>query len=476
MNITGSQKDRPAEQMVIAKVNGIEITKPEFASVREMEQHRMKMFGGLRSPLDSAHMEGRIISQLVMQKIALSVAQEQGIQVSKKEIAAARNKMIDAQIEERRSLYSNPNEKKKISDADFEIALRNDGLTLRLLRKEMEAELTSEVVKETLMLQKLQDTVGNPGKITDERLVDSFRQIKIASIDFNTIGKPEDQVKHKAEEVLKQLQSGADFAKLAKENSDNPAVKKNGVEAMWVPASSDPGYEGLKAGKISGLIRSLGGYQIVKVEEEKLDLPKDFEEKKKEYKEQLTQQLGNEALMKLMDEATEKAKIEFVDKGLNGYWLVSKAQFTMDPAEREKLINEAVKVLNQATKDNPSDPAPWCQLAEIYAGQDKSKESIAILENILIKRSPAGEGVDLRQMLAQLYLKTDQKDKAAEQFVEVSEMSNRATDQPIHRMLKMQFETLGRADLVANEEKWLAEHPEPEVPKNMMPPQAVPSR
>lgn len=79
--------------------------------------------------------------------------------------------------------------------------------------------------------------------------------------------------KKRALEVKEKLESGGDFAKLAKEYSDDPGSKENGgmIEGsadQYVPEFADAA-KTLPFGKISDLIKTSYGYHIIKVEDRK---------------------------------------------------------------------------------------------------------------------------------------------------------------------------------------------------------------
>jgi peptidyl-prolyl cis-trans isomerase D len=72
----------------------------------------------------------------------------------------------------------------------------------------------------------------------------------------------------KAEDVLKQVQSGGNFAELAKKYSDDPGSKDQGGALPMMPTSGlDPAYAQaamkLNPGQTSGLVRSQFGYHII---------------------------------------------------------------------------------------------------------------------------------------------------------------------------------------------------------------------
>jgi peptidyl-prolyl cis-trans isomerase D len=78
--------------------------------------------------------------------------------------------------------------------------------------------------------------------------------------------------KAKAQDVLKQLQAGGNFAALAKKYSEDPGSKDNGGElVLMATASLDPAYAkaamALNPGQTSGLVRSAFGYHIIQTEQ-----------------------------------------------------------------------------------------------------------------------------------------------------------------------------------------------------------------
>ena len=91
--------------------------------------------------------------------------------------------------------------------------------------------------------------------------------------------------KAKAEDVLKQLKAGGNFADLAKKYSDDPGSKDQGGELPMIATSSlDPAYAqaamALNPGQTSGLVRSSFGYHIIQTEAKQTAHVKPFAEVK----------------------------------------------------------------------------------------------------------------------------------------------------------------------------------------------------
>jgi len=115
-------------------------------------------------------------------------------------------------------------------------------------------------------------------------------------------------VKPKAEALLKQIQGGADFAKLAKEKSEDPGSGANGGELGWiVKGQTVPEFEkaafSLKPGETSGLVKTTYGYHIIQVEAHEAAHVKPFEEVRPELLADLQKQAAGQQMQNLADRA-----------------------------------------------------------------------------------------------------------------------------------------------------------------------------
>ena len=120
--------------------------------------------------------------------------------------------------------------------------------------------------------------------------------------------------KQKAEDLLKQIKGGADFAALAKANSDDPGSKEQGGElgmiqrGVTVPAFEKAAFE-LQPGKTSDVIKTQFGYHILQVEEKQTAHLKPLEEVKAQIVATLTRQQEAEQQAAFAQQlATEAAK------------------------------------------------------------------------------------------------------------------------------------------------------------------------
>ena len=144
--------------------------------------------------------------------------------------------------------------------------------------------------------------------------IDSYRtpeRVRVRHILIKTQGKPKDEVpklKAKAEDVLKQLQHGGDFAELAKKNSDDSGSAVKGGELGWiVKGQTVPNFEktafALKPNETSGLIETEYGYHIIQSEEKQAAHTQTFDEVKPLLLAEAKKQIAGDNLHKAMDAA-----------------------------------------------------------------------------------------------------------------------------------------------------------------------------
>jgi peptidyl-prolyl cis-trans isomerase D len=148
--------------------------------------------------------------------------------------------------------------------------------------------------------------------------MDSFRtpeRVRVRHILIKTQGKPKEEapkLKAKAEDLLKQLKGGADFADLAKKNSEDTGSAEKGGELGWiVKGQTVPNFEkaafSLDAGTLSGIIETEYGYHILQVEEKQAAHTQSFEEAKPQLLAEAKKQAASDNLSKAIEAAHNEA-------------------------------------------------------------------------------------------------------------------------------------------------------------------------
>jgi len=141
------------------------------------------------------------------------------------------------------------------------------------------------------------DDVRGRVKVTDDEARQYYTQhlsdyripdrVKVAHILFKTTGKNPTEIadiQKKAEDVLKQIKGGADFGELAKKDSDDSSAPKGGelgwvVRGQTVKEFEDNAFA-MKPGEVSGLVKTVYGIHIIKLEDKQTAHLQTFDEVK----------------------------------------------------------------------------------------------------------------------------------------------------------------------------------------------------
>ncbi len=135
-------------------------------------------------------------------------------------------------------------------------------------------------------------------QISDDELKVQFQQniqqyqvpnrVHVEHILLMTVGKTDaevEEIRQKAEDVLKQAKKGAKFEDLAKKYSEDPGTKDKGGDLGWLTQGQTvPEFEktafGLDKGKMSDLVKTQYGFHIIKVLDKETAHTKPFDEVK----------------------------------------------------------------------------------------------------------------------------------------------------------------------------------------------------
>jgi peptidyl-prolyl cis-trans isomerase D len=116
----------------------------------------------------------------------------------------------------------------------------------------------------------------------------------------------------KAEDLLKKVRSGGNFADLAKKNSDDPGSGQQGGELGWIQRGRTvPEFEkaafSLNKGQISGLVQSNFGFHIIEVEDKHVPHVKSIEEAKPQIEPLLAAQKASRVAESLANTVSKQA-------------------------------------------------------------------------------------------------------------------------------------------------------------------------
>lgn len=244
-----------------------------------------------------------ILNRMIQDELIYQKAEEKKLVPSDKE--------VNEQFEEfKKSIGDNGEYMKSLKDAGIDEAFLKDQM-----KKDVAIQnYSTEYIKNIKTSEDVLNKYYNDNK--EEFRKEEVRASHILISTQDAEGKPladkeKAEKKKKAEDILAKVKAGEDFAKLAKENSEDPGSAKNGGDlnffgkGVMVPEFENTAFS-LEKGKISDLVESQFGYHIIKVTD-KINEINPFAEVKDQIKEKIEQEKFNEHINELQKKAkTEK--------------------------------------------------------------------------------------------------------------------------------------------------------------------------
>ena len=243
---------------VVAKVNGKPIRKLELIQAAQVVQLQLAQRG--QPVMPSAMFYRQVLEQLIAITLLQQDAKAQGV--------AASDQEVQRQIDARKSVYS--------SEAEFQKALRQAGVTEETLRQQAHEQLSVQKYVQTKLAanvavpdQAARDFYEkNKAKIrSPERL--HLRHILIG-INAKTSPADRQKARQKAEDLLKRIKAGEDFAQLAM-SSDDTGSRLKGGDLGWVsrgqtvPPFEKAAFALSKPNDLSPVVESPFGYHIIQL-------------------------------------------------------------------------------------------------------------------------------------------------------------------------------------------------------------------
>ncbi len=300
---------------VAAYVNGEEISMAEleqFAGVRNILMQLLQSnqeFGSVILQTEAGQnvveeFRKMKLEQLITNELLVQEAQERGIEVSNEEM----NNIFDQQINALK-------QQNNLNDEQLEQAIQQQGFESMQQYKDMFFENNMN----GFLVNKLREEVVNEVSVSDEEAREFYdnnpqqfetsEQKRVSHILFDE--------QEKAEEVLAEINNGADFAEMAREHSTGPTAE-NGGDLGFITANEqgldrtfrDAAME-LSVGELSSEpVETQFGFHLIKVTEAREAGVREFEEVKSQIKSQMRSQKQNQAFQEFVEGLREDAEID----------------------------------------------------------------------------------------------------------------------------------------------------------------------
>ena len=276
-----TNKDLPKDSAAI--VNGESITIQDINEQYERVPEEYKQF----------ITKEMILNQSIDELLLLQEAKKEGISVTAEELS----EVIDNLIAQ-----------SGLSKEDFDKTLEEQNLTMEFLKDYYKKQLiinnllNKTVISKIIVSSSEIEEYYNNNKnefITPEQV--RARHILVESVD-------------EADEILKQLNDGADFIELAKEKSTCPSASEGGDLGYFAIGQMVKEFEdaafALEVGEISPVVETQFGYHIIKLLDKKPETAIKLEDAMQDIEEKLKQEKQNAAFADYLDMLREKADIK----------------------------------------------------------------------------------------------------------------------------------------------------------------------
>ena len=313
----GAQQQEKAktENAVVAKVNDAAIKESELTKNINQVLAQNPQMGAMVSSEDKMK-DFRL--KVLQDLITTELLSQEGKKLKIKD--------LDQQVdEEYKKLRSNlPKEE------DFQAALKEHNMTEKDLRKDIEKGIRIQKVVNDQVEQIKKNVAVSEQDIkafyNDAANKDKFMQKESVKASHILIKVAKDATKEddakaqkKIKELLKRAKKGEDFAKLAKENSEDPTAAQNSGELGYfsteemVPEFAKAAFA-LKPGEISDVVKTSFGYHIIKSEDKKPEQMTPYDEVKDKVAKFLENSAVQSKLLEYVDTLKKSAKIEVLLK------------------------------------------------------------------------------------------------------------------------------------------------------------------
>ncbi|KQX00346.1 molecular chaperone SurA [Massilia sp. Root418] len=257
----GQTNNTPIDSIAVV-VNEDVITRRELADRVKTVVQRMKA-QNVQLPGD-ADLQRQILERMIVERAQLQLAKEMGVRVDDNQLDRAIARIAEQQ---------------KLTVQDMRNQMEKEGITFAAFREEIREEIIMQRLREHEVDSKVQISdaevdahLAAEAAMAAEQYEMNISQIMIR-IPENASPEVIAQKKARADEVMRQLRTGADFAKMAATYSDAGDALKGG-EVGWRSADRLPplfaeALEKLKPGQVTPVMKSVGAFHILKLSEKR---------------------------------------------------------------------------------------------------------------------------------------------------------------------------------------------------------------
>lgn len=308
LSLSTACNNKLPDSEVAARVNDQPITKKEFEEASERNLARYRNQGHQLQPNIEARIRESVLRRMIEDKIIELKAKETQVSVTDEE--------LNTKFTEQKARFR--------TDEAFKDYLQRSQNT--------EAQMKDEL-KRNMLRDRLVEKMSGEIAVTDEEVkkfyeenINRFKdreQVKLSRIVLRVAPTATDaerkKAKAKAADLAKQAKkANADFAKLARDNSNGPEAAKGGDLGFLYRGRMQPEFDAvafaLKPGDVSDVVETKMGYEVIKVEERKDERVRPVEEVTDTIRTSLLARKRNDKRREILRDLKANAKVEQILK------------------------------------------------------------------------------------------------------------------------------------------------------------------
>ena len=319
-------------EQILVKVNGEILTKTDLET-RQVDTLRQRARQMTDDDLKKAIAEVTpdILVNAVDEILLLQRGKELGYKVT------------DEQF--KRVLENIRKENKLETDEQFEAALKQEGITLADLRKNLERQMVINQVQQVEVLGKIGISDGEAQAYYAEHKSEfttpasiTLREL-LVTVKADTKGvnvAADDAAKEKADTALKRIRAGETFASLVAEMSEAPSKANGGLVGPLTTDELDAGVRkliaALKPGEVTEVFRTTNGYALLQLESATTPVVKTFEAARDDIAQKVWEGKRAAEVVKYMHKLRAQAIIEWKNEEMHKLYL---QRVPAEPAPKE---------------------------------------------------------------------------------------------------------------------------------------------
>ena len=254
---------RPAARVVlvdriVAVVGKEVITMSEMAERRDYAERQLQRQG---TPLpERALLERQILERLIIDKAQMQLARDSGIRIEEAQLDRALERVA---------------EQNRMTLPQFRLALEKDGVVFERFREEVRQQIQMQRLREREVDDRIEVSDAEIDQFLSEQKTGSGTRSEYnlahVLVRLPDQASPEqiDTARKKVEKARADAAAGVDFAKVAASYSDAPDALQGGAMG-WraedrLPELFAGALKSMKPGEVSAILRSPGGFHVVKL-------------------------------------------------------------------------------------------------------------------------------------------------------------------------------------------------------------------